>query len=161
MMDKEHVIKSFGVPDFTVSKGSSGGAYTSLQVADAFRGLFDGVLIGATFPDALSIALSGLDAHLLAHYVADHPGLTDAQKVAVSGYKSLHALHDAAGQAQRADPMLGRTGCGHTGCLERRRAGQPPVRSCFKPAWRATDGFRRGAQCLWRRSNDGLRPAAL
>jgi hypothetical protein len=30
--------------------------------------LIDGVEIRATFPDALSIALSGLDAHLLLHY---------------------------------------------------------------------------------------------
>ncbi|HEY2659689.1 MAG TPA: DUF6351 family protein [Caulobacteraceae bacterium] len=108
MMDKEHVIKTFGVPDFTVSKGVSGGSYTSLQVADAFPGLFDGVLIGSTFPDALSIALSGLDARLLTHYFADHPGFTDQQKNAISGYKSPHALTDAAGQAQRADPVSGR-----------------------------------------------------
>jgi hypothetical protein len=50
MMGKEHFIETFGVPHFTVSTGGSGGAYTSLQVADAFPGLFDGVLISATFP---------------------------------------------------------------------------------------------------------------
>ena len=51
-----------------MSTGGSGGAYTSLQVADAFPGLFDGVNIGATFPDALAIAHVGPDAHLLMHY---------------------------------------------------------------------------------------------
>ena len=59
MMGKEHFIEEFGVPEFTVSMGASGGAYTSLQIADAFPGLFDGILINATFPDALSIALAG------------------------------------------------------------------------------------------------------
>src|SRR5205823_11169645 len=74
MMGKEHAIETFGVPEFTVSIGSSGGAYTSLQIADAFPGLFDGVLVNAVFPDALSIALAGADAHLLTHYFADNSG---------------------------------------------------------------------------------------
>ena len=110
MMGKEHVIETFGVPDFTVSMGSSGGAYTSLQIADAFPGLFDGILINATFPDALSIALAGSDAHLLAHYfeVTDPASFTDAQKIAVSGYSSLKAFTDAANQSQRTDPVPGR-----------------------------------------------------
>src|SRR5229473_619410 len=41
MMGKEHFIKTFGVPDFTLSTGGSGGAYTSLDIADAFPGLID------------------------------------------------------------------------------------------------------------------------
>ncbi|MDB5849836.1 MAG: hypothetical protein JWP29_3588, partial [Rhodoferax sp.] len=53
MMGKEHFIETFGVPTATVSVGTSGGAYTSLQVADAYPGVFDGVFIDATFPDAL------------------------------------------------------------------------------------------------------------
>ena len=110
MMGKEHVIETFGMPDFTVSMGTSGGAYTSLQVADEFPGLFDGVIINATFPDAMSIALSGSDAHLLAHYfaVTDPSGLSDAQKIAVSGYAGMQAFLDAANQSQRTDPVPGR-----------------------------------------------------
>src|SRR5262249_28850628 len=110
MMGKEHAIETFGVPDFTVSIGSSGGAYTSLQIADAFPGLFDGILINATFPDALSIALAGADAHLLAHYfgVTDTAGFTEAQKVAVSGYQGMKAFLDAANQSQRTDPVPAR-----------------------------------------------------
>src|SRR6185295_9894415 len=101
MMRKEHVIETFGVPEFTVSIGTSGGAYTSLQIADEFPGLFDGVLINATFPDALSIALAGEDAHLLAHYftVTNADGFSEAQKVAVSGYSGMKAFIDAANQS--------------------------------------------------------------
>lgn len=112
MMGKEHVIETFGVPLFTVSMGSSGGAYTSLQVADAFPGLIDGVIITATFPDALSIAWAGLDAHLLSHYFATAPSaasLSEAQKVAISGYSGLKAFIDAANQAQRTDPVPSRS----------------------------------------------------
>ncbi|MGE3958985.1 MAG: DUF6351 family protein [Vicinamibacterales bacterium] len=110
MMGKEHFIETFGVPQYTMSTGASGGAYTSLQVADAFPGLIDGVLISATFPDALSIALSGLDAHLLTHYftTVNPSGFTEAQQVAVSGFSGLKAFIDAANQAQRTDPVPGR-----------------------------------------------------
>lgn len=110
MMGKEHFIETFGVPFLTVSTGGSGGAYTSLQVADAFPGLFDGVLISSTFPDALSIALAGLDAHLLRQYfVATNPtDFTEEQQVAVTGYKHLPAFVDAANQMGRTDPVPGR-----------------------------------------------------
>jgi hypothetical protein len=110
MMGKEHFIETFGAPFYTISTGRSGGAYTSLQIADAFPGLFDGIEIGATFPDALSIALAGLDGRLLAHYYTTlAPGaLTDEQKVAISGYHSMKAFIDAANQSQRTDPVPNR-----------------------------------------------------
>lgn len=108
-MVKEHFIESFGVPQFTLSTGSSGGAYFSLQIADAFPGLFDGVLVSSVFPDALSIALSGMDGHLLTHYfAASGTAFSPAQQVEVSGYAGLQAFHDAANQAGRGDPVSGR-----------------------------------------------------
>jgi hypothetical protein len=69
--------------------------------------LIDGVSIRATFPDALSIALAGLDARLLMHYftVTNPAGFTEQQQVAVSGYAGVKALLDAANQAQRTDPV--------------------------------------------------------
>src|SRR6266446_301269 len=113
MMGKEHFIETFGVPFYTISTGSSGGAYTSLQIADTFPGLFDGISIGATFPDALSIALAGMDAHLLAHYM-ESVGVSeffDAVKAvtAITGYQGTKAFVDAANQAQRTDPFPNRT----------------------------------------------------
>ncbi len=107
MMGKERFIETFGVPFYTISTGGSGGAYTSLQIADAFPGLIDGVSIRATFPDALSIALAGLDARLLMHYftVTNPATFTEDQQVAVSGYAGLKAFLDAANQAQRTDPV--------------------------------------------------------
>ena len=110
VMGKEHFIKTFGVPDFTLSTGGSGGAYTSLGLTDAFPGLFDGAFINLTFPDATIIALSGLDAHLLTHYfaVTNPSGFTMDQQVAVSGYKGQQAWYDAANQAQRTDAVPGR-----------------------------------------------------
>jgi hypothetical protein len=110
MMGKEHFIETFGVPLYTISMGGSGGAYTTLDVGDAFPGLFDGAIPTSTFPDAFSIANSGLDAHLLTHYFTfvNPSGFTDDEKVAVSGYKGIQAWIDAANQAQRTDPVPGR-----------------------------------------------------
>ena len=107
MMGKERFIETFGTPFYTASTGGSGGAYTSLQVADLMPGLIDGISIRATFPDALSIALAGLDARLLMHYfTVTNPGaFTAGQQVTVSGYAGLTAFLDAANQAQRTDPV--------------------------------------------------------
>lgn len=109
MMGKEHFIETFGEPFYTISWGRSGGAYTSLQVADAYPGLIDGVEIILTFPDALSIALAGLDGRLLTHYFATATqDLTEEQKVAITGYHSMKAFVDAANQSQRTDPVPNR-----------------------------------------------------
>jgi hypothetical protein len=112
MMGKEYFIERYGVPRFSLSMGQSGGAYTTLQVIDAFPGLYDGAIVGSTFPDALSLATSAMDARLLRHYFTDiRPGLfTEAQQVAVSGYHGVRAWYDAANQAGRADPVPERGG---------------------------------------------------
>jgi hypothetical protein len=110
MMSKEAFIEEFGVPDFTVSAGCSGGSYGSAQPADRIPNLFDGVMLLCTFPDPLSIAFSGSDGHLLSHvFFATNPGaFSDAQIAAITGYKSVKAFTDAANQSGRTDPVPGR-----------------------------------------------------
>ena len=158
MMGKEHFIETFGVPQFTVTSGGSGGAYTSLQIADAFPGLFDGVEIRATFPDAFAIANSGQDAHLLMHYfTATNPaGLTDAQKLAISGYEGMKALLDAANQSQRTDPVPGRQDIeGYKSAqLERGGARGNALRPDKNPKGARPTVLRRGPECLRREPGD-------
>jgi len=110
MMGKEHFIETFGVPTYTLSSGSSGGAITSEGVGNTFPGLFDGILLANAFPDTLAIPMSGADGHLLAHYftVTNPAGFTLDQQVAVSGYKGQQAWYDAANQSGRIDPVPGR-----------------------------------------------------
>jgi len=110
MMGKEHFIETFGVPTYTLSTGSSGGAITSEGVGNTFPGLFDGILIANAFPDTLAIPMSGADGHLLAHYftVTNPAEFTIDQQVAVSGYKGQQAWYDAANQSGRIDPVPGR-----------------------------------------------------
>ena len=173
MMGKEHFIETFGVPSFTVSTGGSGGAYTSLQVGDAFPGLFDGVLISATFPDALSIAEAGLDGHLLTHYfLATNPaGFTDAQRVAVTGYKGLQAWYDAANQMGRTDPVvrdkvrayygLDEPRAVHVGGLESGSPARVAVRPPDQPDGRAPDRLRRRPEHLRQGSPHRVRAPAV
>jgi len=110
VMGKEHFIETFGVPMYTLSFGSSGGAITSLGLADAFPGLIDGVIHQQSFPDTLSIPMNGADGHLLANYfrVKNPTGFTVAQQVAVSGHQSQQAWYDLANQSGRIDPVPGR-----------------------------------------------------
>ena len=109
MMSKERFIEAYGEPQYTISHGCSGGSYTSTRYTDIVPGLFDGILISCTFPDPLSIAINGLDGHLLANYFSMAPGaLTDPQIVAVTGFKSVRAFIDLANQAGRTDPTPGR-----------------------------------------------------
>jgi Tannase-like family of unknown function (DUF6351) len=109
-MGKEHFIKTFGAPYYTVSRGCSGGSYSSEQVADAFPGLLDGILIDCTFPDPFAIAYSAQDAHLLDHYftVTNPTGFTLAEQAAVSGYANTTTMRAAGNQSQRTDPVPGR-----------------------------------------------------
>ena len=165
MMGKERFIETFGVPFYTISTGRSGGAYTSLQLADAFPGLFDGVSISSTFPDALSIALSGLDARLLAHYftVTNPSGFTDAQKVAVSGYEGMTAFLDAANQSQRTDPVPDRVDL--AGYQSARWNAAVPESTRYRPDrqpdGRAADRVRRRAERLRHQRRHRRRAAAV
>jgi hypothetical protein len=110
MMSKERLIKTLGKPVYTVSHGCSGGSYSSSQLADQMPGLFDGILIACTFPDPMSIAMEGSHGHLLSNYFSATAtgALTDAQQVAVTGYKSTAAFIAAANQSGRTDPVAGR-----------------------------------------------------
>ena len=119
-MTKEYFIKRYGQPTYTISTGTSGGAIASLQLGDMFPGLFDGALIDATFPDALTIAQSGADGHLLSNYFINgtSPSSTTfsaAQKTAVSGYLSEISLVANGNQMGRTDPVPGRVAPTFTG----------------------------------------------
>ncbi len=66
------------------------------------------MLINCTYPDALSIALSGMDARLLTNYLFTNnaAGFTTDQMVAVSGAKNARAWYDLALQMPRGPPKL-------------------------------------------------------
>jgi hypothetical protein len=109
MMSKESFIEQYGPPAWTFSHGSSGGSYTSSRYTDIVPGLFDGIIISATFPEPNAIALNGLDGRLITNYRSRFPGaLNDPEVVAVTGFKGVTAMVDLARQSGRTDPVPGR-----------------------------------------------------
>ena len=70
MMAKEHIIEAYGDVRYTMGMGSSGGSLAALQMANAYPGLYDGLIVGATFPDMMDTDL--LDC-LQIHRYFDNP----------------------------------------------------------------------------------------
>jgi hypothetical protein len=89
-MTREHFLESFGVPQFTIGDGGSGGAIQQLTIATAYPGALDGLSVSAPFPDALSLAGSVTDCGLLLKYYETPTGaaLDSAQRDAISGHVS-------------------------------------------------------------------------
>lgn len=87
-MAKEHVIESYGTLRWTIGTGCSGGSLAIQWMANAYPGLYDGLLPTCSFPDAYSTATQFLDYHLLLDYF-DGAGMetpwTPAQRNAVMG----------------------------------------------------------------------------
>jgi hypothetical protein len=88
MMVKERVIEEFGVPEFTIGEGASGGTIQLHLIAQNYPGLVDGIVAELPFPDALSVSAGVADCGLLLHYYATAAGqrLSDAQQTAINGH---------------------------------------------------------------------------
>lgn len=69
MMMKEHIVESYGELRFTIGEGCSGGSLAEQWMANAYPGLYQGLIATCTFPDADSTAQQILDYALLANYL--------------------------------------------------------------------------------------------
>ncbi len=65
---KEHIIKSYGTIRYTIGTGCSGGSLAQQWIANAYPGVYQGILPTCSFPDAWSTATQFLDYHLLLAY---------------------------------------------------------------------------------------------
>jgi Tannase-like family of unknown function (DUF6351) len=72
VMAKEHVIKTYGTLRYTIGTGCSGGSLAQYWIANAYPGIYQGILPTCSFPDAWSTATQFLDYHLLLAYFT-HP----------------------------------------------------------------------------------------
>jgi hypothetical protein len=88
---REHFIEHFGVPDWVIGDGGSGGAIQQLQIAQNYPGLLDAVTPTQTFPDSVSISGGVTDCGLMANYRETPEGaaLTDDQWSAISGFANF------------------------------------------------------------------------
>jgi len=108
IMVKERFIEHYGVPNYTVATGTSGGSYQSHQTADNYPGVFDGIIVGASFPDVTSATIfSVADSRLLHHYFTevDPEGFSKEQQRIVSGFGVWESIPNLSRGAARLDPL--------------------------------------------------------
>lgn len=88
---KEHFIERFGVPEFTIGEGGSGGAIQQLQIAQNYPGILDALAPAVPFPDAISTAPTVTDCGLLIRYFESPEGsqLDAEQRRAIAGHRSF------------------------------------------------------------------------
>lgn len=108
IMVKERFIEHYGAPAYTIATGASGGSYQSHQTADNYPGVFDGIIVGLSFPDVTSATIFTLaDARLLNHYFTDvnAENFTLIQQTAVAGFGSWGSIMNLSRGAARLDPI--------------------------------------------------------
>ncbi len=84
---KEHLIDAYGTVRYTVGAGCSGGSLAQQWIANAYPGIYQGILPTCSFPDTWSSATQVMDYHLLLAYF-NHPppiGWLPTQSAAVEG----------------------------------------------------------------------------
>jgi len=111
MMVKEHFVEQFGPPRYTIGWGSSGGSYQSHQTSDNYPGLFDGIVVGRSFPEVGFATVNLLsDARLLKRYFdeANAQGevtWTEEEQRVVSGFGVYESIPNMDNGAARIDPV--------------------------------------------------------
>jgi hypothetical protein len=110
MMTREHFVKSYAVPEFTIGDGGSGGAIQQLAIASSYPGALDGISASLPFPDALTLAPGVTDCGLLLGYYAtpDGSSLDESQRRAISGHATSTTCESWANLFLAAvDPTVG------------------------------------------------------
>ncbi|NKB33792.1 MAG: hypothetical protein GKR91_11905 [Pseudomonadales bacterium] len=108
IMLKERFIETYGVPEYTIATGASGGSYQSHQTADNYPGVFDGIIVAASFPDVTSATIFTVaDSRLLNYYFTevDVESFTLQQQRAIAGFGSWASISNLARGAARLDPI--------------------------------------------------------
>lgn len=71
VMAKEHVLETYGSLRYTIGTGCSGGSLAQQWIANAYPGIYQGILPTCSFPDTWSSATQVMDYHLLRDYLED------------------------------------------------------------------------------------------
>ncbi|MGH3517368.1 MAG: DUF6351 family protein [Haloechinothrix sp.] len=112
VMAKEHLIETYGDLRYTIGTGCSGGSLTQHQVANAYPGIYQGLLTTCSFPDSWSSAAQVADYKLVNSYFLDPskwaPGVlwTERDWAAVLGHVSpVNAIASVEGYFYAFDPV--------------------------------------------------------
>jgi hypothetical protein len=71
MMAKERLVEQYGEIRYTIGTGCSGGALVQQQVANAYPGIYQGLLTTCAYPDTFSAGAQFADYHMLRTYFED------------------------------------------------------------------------------------------
>ncbi|WP_408619761.1 DUF6351 family protein [Jiangella endophytica] len=107
MMTKELFVERYGPVEHTIGFGCSGGSYQAHQITDNYPGIFDGIVVGCSFPE-VGFGTVGFisDAWLLHEYFTNDATLawSQEQQRRVAGFATYATLPSMAVSAGRIDP---------------------------------------------------------
>ncbi len=92
MMAKERLVEHYGTIRYTIGTGCSGGSVAQHTVANAYPGIYQGLVTTCSYPDVMSPGAQFADYHLMRAYFEDPaawgPGVvwTPAQMADVEGH---------------------------------------------------------------------------
>ncbi len=68
LMSKEHVIEQYGPLRYTIGTGCSGGAIAQQHIANAYPGIYQGLIVQCSYPDVWTTAVQFADYNLINEY---------------------------------------------------------------------------------------------
>ncbi len=68
MMGKERIVEQYGEIRYTIGTGCSGGSITQQHVANAYPGIYQGLIVQCSYPDVWTTATQFADYNLLSQY---------------------------------------------------------------------------------------------
>lgn len=77
MMAKEHLVERYGDVRYTIGTGCSGGSIAQQTIANAYPGLYQGLIVTCSYPDSYSPGIQFADYHLLRKYFESTNRLSD------------------------------------------------------------------------------------
>ena len=107
LMVKEHFIKRFGEPDYTVAIGGSGGAIQQYVYQQNHPGLIDAGVPQYSYPDMVTQTIHVGDCELLEHYMdvtdRDNPRWQETKaRSLLLGFNSTDAVPDPLAEAKQS-----------------------------------------------------------
>ena len=94
LMAKERLVEQYGELRYTIGTGCSGGSIAQHTIANAYPGIYQGLVTTCSYPDTLTAGAQFADYHLLRLYFEDpsrwEPGVvwSPTQMAAVEGHLS-------------------------------------------------------------------------
>ncbi|KEF31343.1 hypothetical protein D777_01692 [Marinobacter nitratireducens] len=68
VMSKEHIVEQYGPIRYTIGTGCSGGAIAQQHIANAYPGIYQGLIVQCSYPDVWTTATQFADYNLLNEY---------------------------------------------------------------------------------------------